>query len=322
MLVPADKVSALRGLPGVKAVYPDVLLHLDTDRSPAFIGAPTIWSELGGAGSAGEGVIVGVIDTGVWPEHPSFSDPDPLGKPYAAPAPPPAGTRACEFAGGANPGAPFACNNKLIGARRLMATYDLTVGLLPAEFTTARDDDGHGTHTASTAAGNRGVAARVQGNALGTVSGVAPRAHVIAYKVCGENGGCMASDSVAAIQRAIQDGVDVINFSISGGNIPYADAVELAFLDAYAAGVFVAASAGNSGPASDTVGHRGLWVTTTGASSSDRQFVSTAALTAGTGETLSVTGASISQAVHPAAPVVFAGGLETRAAPTRSRRAP
>ena len=131
----------------------------------------------------------------------------------------------------------------------------------------------------------------------------------------------MASDSVAAIQRAIQDGVDVINFSISGGNIPYADAVELAFLDAYAAGVFVAASAGNSGPASDTVGHRGPWVTTTGASSSDRQFVSTAALTAGTGETLSVTGASISQAVHPAAPVVFAGGAWKRGLhqPVRAR---
>ena len=82
----------------------------------------------------------------------------------------------------------------------------------------------------------------------GTISGIAPRAHVMTYKVCGDEG-CFNSDSVAAVQKADHDGVNVINFSISGGNNPYADAVELAFLDAYNAGVFVAASAGNSGPA-------------------------------------------------------------------------
>ena len=97
MLVPADQLATLSRLPGVKGVYPDVLLQLHTERSPAFIGAPTIWSQLGGQGSAGEGVIVGVLDTGVWPEHPSFADPDPLGKPYAAPPPPLAGARQCEF---------------------------------------------------------------------------------------------------------------------------------------------------------------------------------------------------------------------------------
>ena len=71
---------------------------------------------------------------------------------------------------------------------------------------------------------------------------------MITYKVCGDQG-CFGSDSVAAVQKAITDGVNVINFSISGGDNPYGDAVELAFLDAYNAGVFVAASAGNSGPA-------------------------------------------------------------------------
>ena len=154
VVLPEDAVEELARLPGVQQVYPDELLQIDTDTSPRFIGAPTVWSALGGRESAGEGVVVGVLDTGIWPEHPSFADPDPAGKAY--PAPP----------GLAGPGAPassaapvpgddaFTCNNKLIGADRFMATYDAVVGLLPEEFTSARDDNGHGTHTSSTAAGN------------------------------------------------------------------------------------------------------------------------------------------------------------------------
>src|SRR5262245_5194943 len=75
MLVPASQLDALRALPGVKAVYLDQLLQLDTNVSPQFIGAPTIWKALGGQEKAGEGVVVGVLDTGVWPEHPSYADP-------------------------------------------------------------------------------------------------------------------------------------------------------------------------------------------------------------------------------------------------------
>ena len=126
-----------------------------------------------------------------------------------------------------------------------------------AAFTSARDDNGHGTHTASTAAGNGTVQATLLGIDRGTVSGIAPRAHVIAYKVCGEDG-CLASDIAAAVDQAILDGVDVINFSIDGGTAPYAEPTELAFLDAYAAGIFVAASAGTTGPPprpSSTAGH-------------------------------------------------------------------
>ena len=99
------------------------------------------------------------------------------------------------------------------------------------------------------------------------------------YKVCGEQG-CFSSDSAAAVQKAIQDGVNVINFSISGGANPFADAVELAFLDAYNAGVFVAASAGNSGPGAETTDHRGPWVTTVAASTADRAFKNTITVTA------------------------------------------
>ncbi|HTP10782.1 MAG TPA: S8 family peptidase, partial [Anaerolineae bacterium] len=297
MVVPADQVSTLAKMPGVVAVYPDELLHLDTDNSPQFIGAPTAWNLGGGQENAGEGVVVGVLDTGIWPEHPSFSDPDPSGKPYA-PLASWHGTT-CQF-GSAVPGdAPFTCNNKLVGAARFMATYSALNASLPDEYLSARDDDGHGTHTSSTAAGNANVAASIFGVPRGLISGIAPRARIAMYKVCGA-AGCYSSDSAAAVQQAIQDGVNVINFSISGGANPYSDAVELAFLDAYNAGVFVSASAGNSGPGADTTDHRGPWVTTVAASTQNRAFQNTVTLTADGGASLSLTGASLTQGVGPA----------------------
>ncbi len=97
MVVPKEQVKTLASLPDVEAIYPDELLHVDTDNSPQFIGAPTAWNQLGGQEKAGEGVIVGVLDTGIWPEHPSFSDPDPSGKPYAPPPPPPSGVAVAVF---------------------------------------------------------------------------------------------------------------------------------------------------------------------------------------------------------------------------------
>jgi subtilisin family serine protease len=187
--------------------------------------------------------------------------------------------------------APLTCNNKLIGARQFLNTYKAFIDLTAGEFDSARDSEGHGTHTASTAAGNFWVESHLFGIPRGAVSGIAPRAHVAVYRVCAQEG-CFGSDSVAAIDQAIADGVEVINFSISGGSDPYSDAVELSFLGAYAAGVFVAASAGNSGPAPDTVDHRGGWVTTVAASTTDRHFLSGIVLTASDGASLQLTGAS------------------------------
>ncbi|MCC6847092.1 MAG: S8 family serine peptidase [Deltaproteobacteria bacterium] len=304
--VPETAVARLRTLPGVTAVYPDALAHPDTDQTPAFIGAKAVWGKLGGQDEAGEGVIVGVIDTGIWPEHPSLADPDPKGKPYVVPP----GMRACAFTGGANPGAPFTCNGKLIGAYRFMASYDACDACPKPgdDFTSARDGDGHGTHTATTAAGNGVVLAGAYGIKRGKVSGVAPRAHVIAYRVCGDSG-CLQSDSAAAIQQAILDGVDVINFSISGGGSPYSDPVELAFLDAYAAGVFVAASAGNDGPAANTVAHRGGWLTTVAASTDKKQYRSTATLKAGNGAKLKLAGASFTPGIATPTPFILAADV-------------
>ena len=155
------------------------------------------------------------------------------------------------------------CNQKLIGAQYYNAGWGGNAGIdaqLPWEFNSPRDFGGHGTHTASTAGGNANVPATGAAAVFGSISGIAPRARIAAYKVCwetGAGGSCFSSDSVAAIDQAVADGVDVINFSISGSQTNFRDPVEIAFLFAADAGVFVAASAGNSGPTTSTVAHPG-----------------------------------------------------------------
>ena len=296
----ADRLTSVAG---VRDVLADQAVKIDTFRSPAFIGATTAWSRGGGQEKAGEHIIVGVIDTGIWPENASFADPDPSGQAFPAPRPRGDGTAwPCEFSGGTNPGADQ-LQQQLISAQRFLNTYDAVVGLKPYEYTSARDDGGHGSHTASTAAGNAGVPVSLLGNNLGTISGIAPRAHIVMYKALGEQGG-FSSDLAAAVQQSITDGMDVLNYSISGGENPYGDVVEQAFLDAYNAGIFVAASAGNSGPTPDSVAHRSPWITTVAASNTDRSFLSTASLTSSDGSTLTITGASLTKGISSPASVV------------------
>ncbi|MEA2002345.1 MAG: S8 family serine peptidase, partial [Actinomycetota bacterium] len=203
-LVPSGQLNALSKMEGVSGVFLDQLNQLDTEVSPGFIGADDLWADLGGQDQAGEGIIVANIDSGIWPEHPSVSDPDPSGNSY--PAPPTywngSGVGAgCDFGDPFNPtDAPFTCNNKLIGAYDFTATYKAIAGLIPTEYDSARDSNGHGTHTLTTAAGNGAVAADIYGIPRGDVSGIAPRAHVVAYKGCGLTG-CFSSDTSAAIQQ-------------------------------------------------------------------------------------------------------------------------
>ncbi|MDX1436910.1 MAG: S8 family peptidase, partial [Anaerolineales bacterium] len=282
-----DEAARIALQPEVVLVLPDELRQLDTDSSPDFLGL----TDEGGAwdsGYTGEQVIVGVIDSGIWPEHPSFAD-DGSYRTLPVAQPP------CEFGNTAhNPNdVPFACNNKLLGARQVLDTYRALIGAEPEEYDSARDDNGHGTHTASTAAGNAGVAAEMYGIPRGTISGIAPRARVIAYKGLGNLGG-FTSDLAMAIDLAVADGVDVINYSIGGGaGGPGAD--EIAFLFAEDAGVFVATSAGNSGPGASTLGNPGTmpWMTTVGASTQSRFFQGTLVL----GDDSEYVGASITPGV-------------------------
>ncbi|MHC4342256.1 MAG: S8 family serine peptidase, partial [Planctomycetota bacterium] len=292
VILKEDRVEELLELPGVVAIFDDGFAQLETVASPQFIGADRVWEELGGPDRAGEGIIVANIDSGVWPESPSFSDPDPAGDPYPAPPARWKGT-ACDF-GSDTPGDEvFECNNKLIGAQRIMDTYDSETPSLPKEFLSARDDNGHGTHTLSTAAGNGGAeAAVVFEEPLAVISGVAPRAHAVAYKVSGADG-AQFSDVTAAVQQAVEDGVDVINYSMSGPSNPYLSAVSLAFLDAYEAGILIAASAGNSGPEADTITSHEPWAIVVGNSTGDNVMAGTLEVTASNGDTLVLAGTSL-----------------------------
>ncbi len=304
MTLPESQIARLRQVPGVVDVQLDELRKPLTDRSPYFIGADVIWKALAAdptLGDGGQGVIVGVIDTGIWPEHPSFADDGSY--------PPPANWHgACEQPHDASP--PITCTNKLIGARESLTTYKAQIGLQPDEFDSPRDDDGHGTHTSSTAAGNAGVPATIFGQPRGTVSGIAPRAYVAMYKALGASGG-FNSDLVAAIDQAVADGVNVINYSIGSvvATDPYQAVDSRAFLDAYEAGVFVSVAAGNSGPDAGTIGSpaNAPWVISVAASTTDRQFISQLTLRAGADQ-LTVDGVSVTPGVTDK-PVVDAATL-------------
>jgi subtilisin family serine protease len=289
LLTPAQ-AQALEGAKGVVAVMEDQLHQPTTDSSPAFLGL----TAAGGAyeqGVDGRGVVVGVIDTGIWPEHPSFA-----GTGFPAPPIPALTGNACNFGNTAHNvnDAPFTCNNKLVGARQMLATYRALIGAASDEFNSARDDNGHGSHTASTAAGNANVSATVLGTPRGQISGIAPRAHVIAYKGLGNLGG-FTSDLVSAINQAVADGVDVINYSIGSTSFNFDLADEIAFLGAAEAGVFIANSAGNNGPGASTVFGPAYvpWITSVGASTQRRFFQGTVVL----GNGASYPGASITQGI-------------------------
>lgn len=302
------QAQKLAGTPGVLAVVEDELRKPHTATTPQFLGLSGrdgFWS---GTGARGENVVIGVIDTGIWPELKSFSDRRHLGLDDTLDAQgwhggDPAYRPIRGWGGTCVAGEQFTvenCNRKLIGARYYNAGYGGDAGvkaLFPYEYLSPRDAAGHGTHTASTAGGNADVPATGLAAAFGKVSGMAPRARIAVYKVCWgreeASAGCATSDSVAAIDQAVEDGVDVINFSVGGSTGDLLDPVEQAFLRAAQAGVFVAASAGNSGPDAGTVEHPGPWVTTVAAGTHNRSLTATLALGNGT----RLAGASTASAV-------------------------
>ncbi|MFC0253635.1 S8 family serine peptidase [Massilia consociata] len=304
-----DEVRALKKNSAVQAITADSILQLDTSYTPGFLGldAPGgLWSKLGGQGAAGEDMIIGIVDSGIWPEHASFADrvdsatgtPSHTGDQQVYGAPP------ANWKGACDEGEGFAatnCNNKLIGARYFKTP---TQTLHWTEFSSARDSvagtegsGGHGTHVASTAGGNANSPALTNGVSLGKISGVAPRARIAAYKVCwtsaaGSNG-CATSNSVAAIEQAVKDGVNVINFSIgpNAGGGTFSEATEQAFLGASSAGVFVATSAGNGGPGATRVtptAHLSPWLTSVGNATHNRLYAGDVVL----GDGVVLTGAS------------------------------
>ncbi|HSI57354.1 MAG TPA: S8 family serine peptidase [Ideonella sp.] len=294
----AAEAARLRADPRVARVSLDVPAFVSTNRTPAFLGLSTargLWSrtDAGSRSIKGEDVVIGMVDTGIWPEDPSFSDRvDADGKPIASNSgtvvygPPPAGWSGTCASG---PGFDAArhCNHKLIGARFFIDGFNASSSeLMDRDYASPRDGDGHGSHTSATAGGNQNVDARNGPAIAGVISGIAPRARIAVYKACWiestqAQAVCYGADQVAAIDQAVADGVDVINFSISGTRTDPLDPTQQAFLAAADAGVFVAAAAGNEGPG-NTVAHPSPWVTSVAASTHDRRLRATATLGDGT----------------------------------------
>ncbi|HYH51955.1 MAG TPA: S8 family serine peptidase [Acidimicrobiia bacterium] len=291
-----------------------------------FLGLPEgLWARLGGPDHAGEDVVVGVIDGGIYPEHPSFAD-EPVAADgsvnYIGPAygPPPATWRGICQEGEAFPAT--SCNNKLIGARFFVDGWG-AANVADQEFLSPRDADGHGTGTASTAAGNFGVDPSYLGNdlGLGVITGIAPRARIAHYKAlwavpAWEGAGFGAeSDLVAAVDAAVADGVDIISMSIGeplGDTLPFSDQSTMrspwatSLLRAYDAGVLTVAPAGNDGPDEGSVESPGHtpWTISAGASALPTTFLATATVSAGpAGPVVTATGVSPTPAL-PAVPLI------------------
>ncbi|MFM6850250.1 MAG: S8 family peptidase, partial [Terrabacter sp.] len=293
------QAKAMRSTAGVLAVSKQQTYTVDTSTTPGFLGLTDkggLWEQLGGTKGAGEGIVIGDIDSGIWPESLSFTDRvDAKGAPTRAATGKlvyqqiPGWNAKCQNGEQWNNSL---CNQKLIGARYYNEGQGGNAGIdrdRPWEFNSPRDYNSHGTHTASTAGGNFGVpvTGKTAPLAPNGISGMAPRARISVYKAlwstqAGDTASGSGSDIVAAIDQAVADGVDVINFSISGTSTNFADPTEIAFLFAADAGVFVSASAGNSGPSASTVAHPSPWITTVAAGTHPRASLGDVTLGDGT----------------------------------------
>jgi len=270
----ADEAERLRALPGIAGVRPERSYRLHTDRGPAYIGAEALWrgTVAGVPASRGEGVVVGVVDSGINAAHRAFADRGDDGHDHANP-------RGRYY--GLCAQSPSRCNDKLIGI------YDYT----SEGARDGSDLDGHGSHVAATAAGNV-VAAVLDGVTIDVpldVSGVAPHAHLISYKACADapegDSTCAEGGLIQALEQAALDGVDVLNFSIGGGaRDPWSgvragnnrdDDMAEAFLNLRAAGVVPVVSAGNDGPYAGTVSTpaNAPWVIAVANGTHDRRFL-------------------------------------------------
>ena len=297
-MTPAE-AAKLEHMPEVLRIWPDEIRQLATNHSANFLDLFNANTGLRGpAGLSGDGIVIGVIDSGIAPEHVALQDTQPVDRPsrcwsawadasllgrwlcknynraddVLAFEPPENWNGVCET------GPEFTednCNNKMIGARIFVDGAQSTGPIDPGEILSARDVDGHGTHIATTAAGNK-VKASIFGTFLGSVEGMAPKARIATYKACwlrpgGTRAACNTSDLANAIDMAVSDGVDIINYSIGSSLYTITAPDDIALLAAAKAGVLTVVAAGNEGPflQSITSPASNPAVITTGASSRD-----------------------------------------------------
>ncbi|XP_071689145.1 subtilisin-like protease SBT1.4 [Rutidosis leptorrhynchoides] len=256
----------LRRAPGVLSVIPDRRRTLHTTHTPKFLGLADnfgLWPNA----EYGDDVIVGVLDTGIWPERPSFSD-------EGLPPVPSTWKGSCDVF----PDFPkTACNRKIIGAKAYYRGYIASsANRLNAwnGMLSPRDTEGHGTHTSSTAAGSVVEDAGFFDFAKGEARGMAVKARIAVYKICWD-AGCYDSDILAAMEQAISDGVHIISLSVgANGYAPnyYQDSIAIGAFHAMKNGILTSCSAGNSGPGAYTAVNIAPWIFTIGASTIDREF--------------------------------------------------
>lgn len=322
-LTPAE-LGRLARRPEVRHIWRDTVHELKTNNSSRFLG---LLDQNGGLradlGLTGEDIVVGIIDSGIAPDHPALRDYEThvpracqgrwaraswLGlwlchslkrnPPRTTVYGPPAG-----FSGICQAGEGFpadSCNNKIVGARYYLDGFLFANELDPGEHRSPKDADGHGTHIATIVAGNH-VTASLFGTRIGEISGIAPRARVAVYKACwlkpGERrASCATSDLARAIDDAVADGVDIISYSVGSLETDLTAAEDIALLNAFDAGVLSVVAAGNDGPDNATIGSPSSapWVLTVAASTQ--------------------TGTRYEQAIEITAPPDLAGGIDMREA--------
>jgi subtilisin family serine protease len=268
----AEEAQELLSLPQVRALEPDLKHKLHTDAGPAWLKADDIWNGVGSIPArSGEGVVIGVIDSGINWDHFSFSDPGGYAGSHDFINPYGSQLGLCSEPA-------VLCNDHLVGVYDFVTDDPDTV--VAEENTMGEDNSGHGTHVSSIAAGN--ILQHTNNGITFVVSGVARFSNIVSYRVCyigdpndTEDGGCNGEDIVAAIDQAVTDGVDVINYSLGTGNptiSPWGGSVSIAFLNAFGAGIFVVSAAGNEGPAPSSIGYpaNAPWISAAGNATHNR----------------------------------------------------
>ncbi|KAI9114223.1 hypothetical protein K1719_014873 [Acacia pycnantha] len=312
-LLEEHEAAEIRKNPKVVSVFLGQSHKLQTTRSWGFLGqekngrvrADSAWVK----GRFGQNVIIGSLDTGVWPESKSFRDDEygPIPKRWR-------GGSKCELYSLSGPRSRTLCNRKLIGARTFHNAYEIKHGSLgPSSGINARDMVGHGTHTLSTAGGSFVRNVSVLNNGNGTAKGGSPRARLAVYKVCwGPSSAedCTDEDMISAYDRAIDDGVDIISVSIGGIAVPnvndmLTNGISIGSFHAVTRGIIVVAAAGNYGPEPQTVGNVAPWIFTIASGSIDREFSNN--ITLGNGQVVQGTSLATNSTFQTFIPVVIAG---------------
>ncbi|KAI0512357.1 hypothetical protein KFK09_012996 [Dendrobium nobile] len=252
-----DEVRLMESIPGFLFAHVDEPFHLRTTHTPTLLGLNQ-YNSLWEKSSQGEGIIIGVLDSGITPDHASFADP-------GLPPPPLKWRGRCDLPDG------FSCTNKLIGAQAFTQKGE----------NTPIDEKGHGTHVAAIAAGTKVPGAGVLGQAQGTASGMAPRAHIAIYNVCSKKS-CSNSNLIKGFEQAIIDGVDLIQISIGKENYDYShNGVVIGSFAAIKRGILTVNSAGNNGPSKSLLDNDVPWILNVGAANIDRHVTAVLKLSNG-----------------------------------------